>query len=636
MSQQDEIAELRSLIAELTGRVYALERTLARQQPTEAAPGIQPATPVPITTAQPTSPPLTTTVNVAGASQPPIPFPAPNAFGQDLGAASSRETSLESRIGSQWLNRIGIIATLVGISYFLKYAFENNWIGPGGRIAIGLLSGLAIVLWSERFRSKGHLGFSWSLNAVGIGAMYLSLWAAFQIYHLIPDLVAFAAMVLVTAFTAALALWQDAPILAALALAGGFVTPVLLSTHQNREMELFTYVAVLDIATVALVAFRPWQRLLTGAYIGTQILFWGWYISFYRAEALGTTTAFATVFFLAFLIAPLVARLPEAGGLSRILVFIPLLNAAVYFLTLYVLLEDKHHELLAWIAVALAATYLLMARQLESRGVRDSSSARLLDFIYIALAVGFLTTAIPLKLSAQWITFGWLVESAVLLYVAHRLFNGFLRALALVALVLGVVRLVAWDSGQVNTLLLNSRFALYVVAIAAIAWAGYLARDEEGESAATGIAIAVVGINVLALVALSLEVHDFFQQQIDALYRGIGGSRLPNTYGRAYYEQFAHANKLRDFAYSAVWMAYGAVLMWIGFVKHMAFLRWQALVLLAITIVKVFLYDTSQLETPYRVLSFIALGVLLLRVSFAYQRDWLKLNANRNVRSERA
>src|SRR4051812_24712244 len=140
MSQQDEIAQLRSLIAELTGRVYALERTLARQQTADASPVVLPATPVPITTAQTTPSPVTSSTNVAGAPQPPIRFPAPPTFGQDVGAAPSRESSLESRIGSQWLNRIGIVATLVGMSYFLKYAFENNWIGPGGRIAIGLLS----------------------------------------------------------------------------------------------------------------------------------------------------------------------------------------------------------------------------------------------------------------------------------------------------------------------------------------------------------------------------------------------------------------------------------------------------------------------------------------------------------------
>jgi uncharacterized membrane protein len=638
MSQLDEIEQLRALIAQLTQRVYALEQAVAAQGPGIALGEQQHAAPVEAVPdaaqrerhiasgipPQPQLPPVT---------QPRTPA-APDVHRRPLSRVP--EGDLESRIGSQWLNRIGIIATLVGISYFLKYAFEKEWVGPAGRVSIGLLAGIAIVWWSERFRSKGHLAFSWSLKAIGIGAMYLSLWAAFQIYHLIPDMAAFVAMVLVTVLTAVLSLRQDAEVLAALALVGGFITPILLSTHQNREVQLFSYVAVLDLAMLALVSLKPWRRLLAGAYAGTQVLFWAWYFSFYRAEFLGITVAFASVFFVIFLVAPLIAHLPDdIGATSRTLVFVPLINAAVFFLTLYGLLEDKHHELLAWIAVTLATVYLLLARQVERRGIRHSGSARLLDFIYIALAVGFLTTAIPLKLSAQWITFGWLVESAVLLYVAYRLPSSFLKILALVSLVLGLVRLVAWDSGQVNTLLFNTRFALYLVAIAAVAWAVYLARDERGDDMRNLPGIGVVVINVLALLALSLEIHDYFQQEINGIYHANVGSGIPQ-YGRAYYEQFSHVSKLRDFTYSAVWMAYGAVLMWIGFAKRTAFLRWQALVLLAVTIVKVFVYDTSQLETPYRVLSFIALGVILLAVSFAYQKDWLKLNVRRDVGSEQA
>ena len=69
--------------------------------------------------------------------------------------------NLEARIGSHWLNRIGITAVLIGAAYFLKFAFDNQWIGAKGRIAIGLISGIAVVLWSERFRSKGYRLFSY-------------------------------------------------------------------------------------------------------------------------------------------------------------------------------------------------------------------------------------------------------------------------------------------------------------------------------------------------------------------------------------------------------------------------------------------------------------------------------------------
>ncbi len=116
-----------------------------------------------------------------------------------LSYSSTKENAdLEKKIGQYWLNRIGIVAMLIGVSYFLKYAFENNWIGPGGRIVIGLLAGIGLVLWSERFRDRGYAAFSYSLKAVGIGTLYLSLWGAFQVYHLIPSAAAFVAMAIVT------------------------------------------------------------------------------------------------------------------------------------------------------------------------------------------------------------------------------------------------------------------------------------------------------------------------------------------------------------------------------------------------------------------------------------------------------
>ena len=78
---------------------------------------------------------------------------------------------------------------------------------------------------------------------------------------------------------------------------------------------------------------------------------------------------------------------------------------------------------------------------------------------------------------------------------------------------------------------------------------------------------------------------------------------------------------IRDFEYSALWIAYGAGLSLIGFWKKVRFLRWQALALIGITVGKVFVYDTSSLDRIYRVLSFMFLGFVLLMTSFFYQRS---------------
>ena len=180
-------------------------------------------------------------------------------------------------MGSQWFNRIGIVAVLIGVAWFLKFAFDNHWVGPAGRVLIGLLSGAALIAWSERFRSKGYTAFSYSLKAVGSGVLYLSLWAAFSMYHLIPSGVAFAGMVLVTAFNAFIAWRQSAELLAVYAIVGAFSTPLLLSTGRNEEVFLFSYLLMMNAATMALLVLKGWNRLLVLSFLGTVGFYWGWY-----------------------------------------------------------------------------------------------------------------------------------------------------------------------------------------------------------------------------------------------------------------------------------------------------------------------------------------------------------------------
>lgn len=613
----DDARELRKLIAELTERVYRLEQRAGVEQ-------AKPAPPPPPLVARNESafvpPPVTATHEPASVQ---IPSPLPE-------QVKERE-SLESRIGAQWLNRVGVIAVLVGVSYFLKYAFENNWIGAAGRIVIGLLAGIAIVVWSERFRANGHLRFSWSLKAVGIGTMYLSLWAAFQMYHLVSSATAFAAMVVVTASTAALALRQNAQILAAFALIGGFITPLLLSTGENHELALFSYVAVLDIATLALLACRPWMRLLIGAFAGTLVLYIGWYAEYYTRAQLGSTFLFATLFFALFALAPVLSLQGPSQPARQVaiaLILVPLLNALTYFLQAYAMLEGVSRMVLAWIAVALAAVYLVLSREGMKRA-RDENAARLLKLLYTALAVGFLTTAVPLKLETHWITIAWFIEAAALMWISYRAPSPFLRVLASVALVLGIGRLLVFDNFNPATLIANARFATYLIAIAALAWSAALTRqlppdDVDGQVHRRAAGVVVILSNILALVALSFEVRDYFARDLQALQQANQGRTLP-------WVDLRQLWVVRDFTYSAVLMFYGAALMWVGFWRRTAFLRWQALALIAVTAGKVFVYDVSELERGYRILSFIGLGVLLLAVSFIYQRDWLRLSSRKRA-----
>ena len=629
-AESNDVEALRSLVRQLAQRVEELERRLDAQSPGESlsppaavhrTAEVQPGRPIPTI---PPPPPASDAEAVTRTMPAPAPVIHPHVPAAERGIDNQ---DLESRIGSHWLNRIGITAVLIGVSYFLKYAFDNNWIGASGRVGIGLLAGIAVVAWSERFRSRGYRAFSYSLKAVGIGALYLSLWAAFQLYSLIPGGVAFAAMLVVTASTAVMAYVQDAEILAAFALTGGFSTPLLISTGQNHEFALFAYLGLLDLATLVLVVLKPWRRLLLLSYFATLGLYVAWYSSYYERSELALTLAFATVFFAIFAIASIVAKpTGQAGMFSTLPLFLAFVNAGVYFLQTYVMYESVDKKLMAWFALALAAAYFYLSKVARDR-YPDPENAQKLQLLHLALAVGFVTIAIPLRLDGHWITLGWFVEAAVLLWVADRIHSDFLNGFAIVALALGVVRLLAIDNFDTSTLIFNSRMLTYGVAIAVlalVAWFGAKRNDEPGRQAA---ALALVCLNVLALVALSREVADYYGRQQAALPRQPYQDSTTSPWRRLHIEE--------AFSYSALWMAYGTMLMIVGFWRRSAFVRWQALFLIAATTVKVFAYDTSELDRGYRIVSFIVLGVLLLAISFAYQKGWLQLSGeNRGKASE--
>ena len=570
MPAHEQYEELERLIAALTERVYKLEQVAGMRPQSASEPDLGPESQI----KKPTGMRVTPKV------------------GPDA------EAELESKIGGHWLNRIGILALLIGASYFLKYAFDNEWIGPAGRIVIGLVAGMAVVLWSEHVRRSGYAIFSYSLKAIGIGVLYLSLWASSQLYNLIPNALAFFAMAAVTASTVGLALWQDAEIIAAFAALGAFITPVALSTGVNNAAGLFSYLFILDVGALILIRYRPWPRVLLGSYVGTLILYSSWHSSFYTVDQFSTALVGVSAVFAAFALAPFVSDgLPTSGEIP----ILALLNAATYFFEVWELFEHKaeiHQAAIA--AVALACLYFLIAYNL-----RDRLTVVAAD-VHWAIGAAFLVAAVPIGMDAPWITIAWFVEGAALIRVGRRRETDYLKQVGGIAWVLGTLRLLVLDHFDVTQLLLNERMMTFAIAIAATADVAYQLGVSPGTDRQNmDVAILVIMINVFALVGLTQEITDAWRRQLQG---GDPGTDRTLTI-------------VRDFAYSALWMSYGAGLMLVGFWKESRFIRWQALILIGATVFKVFLYDTSSLDRGYRILSFITLGLILLATSFLYQRS---------------
>ncbi|MGH9803588.1 MAG: DUF2339 domain-containing protein, partial [Candidatus Acidiferrales bacterium] len=204
--------------------------TTAGRPPAPPQPAAAPSPPppiqvTPVATApappSPPAPPPKATPSVIPEIPPPSPPPPrPTTAGLDM----------ESLIGGRWLNRIGITALLLAASFLLKYAYDNDWIGPTGIVALEMLAGAALVAWSQWLLARGYKYFSEGIAGLGAGVLYFSLYSAWDLYHLVLQGVAFGGMVVVTAAMTAIALGRNSQRIALLALIGGLATPMLLST----------------------------------------------------------------------------------------------------------------------------------------------------------------------------------------------------------------------------------------------------------------------------------------------------------------------------------------------------------------------------------------------------------------------
>jgi len=511
-----EMATLEARVARLEAELAALQRVVAEGGPTLRT--VSPPPP-PIPAALHPEPVAVAKVDAAR-EQRPVADPwerGGNEHSAEAPAADSM-VSFEDRLGSQIFNRIAIVLLLIGTAYFLKLAMDRQWIGPAGRALAGLVAGAGLVVWSERFRHKGFAAFSYSLKAVGSGVLYLTLWAAFQLFHLLPAGAALALMLLVTAWNAYMAWVQDSELLAVYALAGGFATPLLVSTGGNHEVFLFTYLLAIDVAAVMLVRLKTWPRLLLGTFPVTVLFFSGWYAASFTASEMGITAVFIALFGAAFGSVP-VGRVAGAGQrfarLATVLedILLPLANAAFVALAAYSVLQDSHnHAMLPWLMIVLAAAYL---------GVMRAPQTRTASAIHLSLAVVFLTIAIPLKASGEWITVSWLVEGLALLWVATRLApagedadaaesyaSRTLRWLASAALLLGLCGIMAHEGLAVlltTTSFMNADEATALTGVALFAAAAWLALRTASRAAADArawvkaaaaavVAIAVIGV----------------------------------------------------------------------------------------------------------------------------------------------
>ena len=609
--------QLRSTpLQDLVARLYALEQRLSsmekslKSRETVAAPPpireqshpVPPQVPAPISPTSPAAPPPSlppreTAVPHEVSSPPPQIniFAAPPLHRSQTKSSSTLDW--ETLIGGRWLNRIGILAIISAVTFFLKYAFDNNWIGPSGRVAIGVLLGAAMLPWSHWLLQRGYSYFSEGIAGLGAAVLYLSIWAGCQFYKLYSLGVGFYSMIVITGCMAAVALGRNSQRIALLSLIGGFLTPVLVSEGKDAQVVLFTYLLILGAGLLALEMRRDWRSLTPISFLLTQFYFWGWHSEFYRPLRLDRTVIFATLFFILYAALPVI-RAFRFSNLQQLDVLTVLANAFAYLAALYTLLWPQNRWPLTLLVLALSAAHLIVSSLAPPPKAGEPPLARLL---FAGLALTFATLAIPIRLEGKWITLAFAVEGAILVWTGFRSVVGYLRWAGYFLIAIAAARLLIFRL-PAPQFLFNERFAAYAVLIICFGVVVYAAQQHAssiGAEERNALGLFAVAINVFALIALSLELWDHFGS-----HAGLG----------------IDSGLAQHLALSLLWTAYASGLITLGVKQESALLRWQALVLFGLVVGKVFLYDSSYLERFYRIISFLILGLVLLVVSFLYQR----------------
>lgn len=654
--ERDERLEILSnAIAQLLRRQSELEERVRALEP----PGI--AFPPPLPVLEPSAPlpgPSRDSDGAVSDIPPPLPEPVP----------------LETTIGLNWINRIAVVTLLLGAAFLFKYGVDNDWFGPGVRVAMGITAAIISLFAGDRVWRRGQTIFAQGVIALGIALLYLSIYAASVLYHLIPQSLAFVAMSAVTGGAVGLAVLYNSQAIAVLALIGGYLTPPVLSTGEDHPWILFGYIFVLNAGALMLARMRRWSALEPIAAAATGILYAGWLNRVMSdGRLIDADRPVATVFAFAFYAQFSVARLSGlwavfqlgasvalaliwqeqahfvwwnlaivGGGLAityrRSWALAPLCilgcfwlpirfwyspdvpfaaisvafliffgwslwrrsrsafdlviiggNAAIYFATSYALLNPAHHEYMGLLAAAIGGIHLLLARHFEAR-----SDARNLT---LGVALAFVTLAVPIQFVGFRITIAWALEGAALAWLSTRYGNYWLRAAGWSVLTLAIVRLLVLDafiysqSSEYSTLL-NTRFLSFAVCTAALWLAAHFLAP------ATDAAAAYIGGHAVLLFGLSLEIGGW-----------VGRNVAPEN-----------QSGVQIIAVSVMMTIYAVILVVIGVKAQAAIHRILGLALVVLVVAKLYLVDVWVLGRLFRIAAFLALGLLLLALSYLYSR----------------
>lgn len=541
---------------------------------------------------------------------------------------SRTQEEWESLVGGKLLNRIGALALILGVGFFLKYAFDNNWITETMRVLIGVAIGSLCLLGGVRTQKKGYQVFAQGLVGAGVSILYLSVYASFNFYHLVPQWVAFLLMSGVTIVTLAQALYYNSLAVAVLGWAGGFLTPLMLSTGQSNEAALFTYIALLALGLLAIVVKKESWIVVEPLTLGAiYVMYLLWYDNYYTHQDFALTVFFLCTFWILFYGLDLIRLKLNVKSYLKIRHIVQSFNSFFFYIALYSLVNGPYHSVMGIVTVFLGVVYIatfFTARKFYEMNADTEARYNLTGMLLIIIA-----TAIEYR-DFSHIRL-WSLEAFILLWLGFLYKRQYIRTASLVLYGLAVLTLL-FTKGALQyfpiesfTLLSNDRSFTFFLVAATFGMGSLLVQRVADSKALLVREWLGFGFFMVLFLLLTVETNDYFERIIHSLTGGEAPQR----------NEITALQNQRQIFISAGWLLYSIIVMIIGIIWNLRGPRFIAIGLFGLSILKIFIVDLSFLETLYRIFSFIGLGVILLAVSYMYQRYKSLIFGQNATRQER-
>jgi len=330
-----------------------------------------------------------------------------------------RNPDMEKFIGENLVSKIGIVILVLAIGYFVKFAIDNDWIGPVGRVGIGILCGAILVAVAHALRNS-YKAFSSVLAGGGIAVFYFTIALGFHQFHLFSQTVAFVIMVVITCFAVILSHLYNRQEVAIIALIGGFATPFMVSTGSGNYKILFSYLIILNAGLLVIAYSKAWRLLNLLAFIFTVILFGFWLFTLKYNTPVSTYAnglLFATAFYLLFFIINIAHNIRENKKFIASDFGILLANTCLYFsagLYLLTMMKAEPYRGLFTAGIGvfnLASSFILFGNRKIDNNIL---------YLLIGITLSFVSLIAPIQLNGNNITVFWASESVLLYWLFQK------------------------------------------------------------------------------------------------------------------------------------------------------------------------------------------------------------------------